>query len=139
MHADFCFGVLICSELSDISNRQRFQGQVDALFIPEWNSDLSTFSALVESAAHDVHAYIAQANNRRYGDTRLRGPLKEHYERDLIRVKGGKNDYFVIEEINHHALRRFQSHPRPPEEKEPTFKPFPIGFPERLSDERRTL
>jgi len=136
MHADFCFGVLICSELSDIANRLRFQGQVDALFVPEWNSDLDTFSALVESAAHDVHAYIAQANNRRYGDTRLRGPMKEHYERDLIRVKGGKNDYFVIAEINFQALRRFQSNDRPPVGKQ-DFKPFPIGFPQRLSHERR--
>ncbi len=139
IHDGFCFGVLICSELSDIENRLRFQGQVDALFIPEWNPDVDTFSALVESAAHDVHAFIAQANNRRYGDTRLRGPMKERFDRDLIRVKGGKNDYFVVTEINYLALRRFQSHPTPPTEGKPKFKPFPIGFRKRLSIERLSI
>ena len=137
VHDGFCFGVLICSELSDIENRLRFQGKVDALFVPEWNPDVDTFSALVESAAHDVHAFIAQANNRRYGDTRLRGPMKERFERDLIRVKGGKNDYFVVTEINYFSLRRFQSHSEPPTKGTQLFKPFPIGFPKRLSLERQ--
>lgn len=137
IHDGFCFGVLICSELSDIENRLRFQGQVDALFIPEWNPDVDTFSALVESAAHDIHAFIAQANNRRYGDTRLRGPMKERFERDLIRVKGGSNDYFVVTEIDYFALRRFQANPVPPTSERQKFKPFPIGFPNRISIERK--
>lgn len=137
-HQSFCFGVLICSELSDIGNRQRFQGQVDALFIPEWNQDIESFSTLVEAASLDVHAYIVQANNRRYGDSRMRGPLKTPYLRDLIRVKGGLNDYFVVGEIQHVELRRFQSHSVPPTGENVIFKPFPIGFPNRLSETRRT-
>lgn len=136
-HQSFCFGVLICSELTDIGNRQRFQGQVDALFIPEWNQDIESFAALVESASLDVHAYIVQANNRRYGDSRMRGPLKTPYLRDLIRVKGGLNDYFVVGEIQHVELRRFQSHSVPPTGENVIFKPFPIGFPNRLSETRR--
>jgi hypothetical protein len=138
-HQGFCFGVLICSELTDIQNRQRFQGKVDALFIPEWNRDIESFSALVESAALDVHAYVAQANNRRYGDSRMRAPMKAHYLRDLIRVKGGLNDYFVVGEIDYMRLRRFQSHVVPPTGEDEIFKPFPIGFPSRLSTNRRTI
>ena len=137
-HQSFCFGVLICSELTDIVNRQRFQGQVDALFIPEWNQDIESFATLVEASALDVHAYIVQANNRRYGDSRMRGPLKAHYFRDLIRVKGGLNDYFVVGEIEHVTLRQFQSHAVPPSGDSVRFKPFPIGFPARLSAARRT-
>ncbi|RFC50798.1 MAG: Reverse transcriptase (RNA-dependent DNA polymerase) [Verrucomicrobia bacterium] len=137
-HQSFCFGVLICSELTDIANRQRFQGQVDALFIPEWNQDIESFATLVEASAIDVHAYIVQANNRRYGDSRMRGPLRVHYLRDLIRVKGGLNDYFVIGEIEHVTLRQFQSHAVPPSGEGVRFKPFPIGFPSRLSAARRT-
>jgi hypothetical protein len=125
--------------LTDIENRQRFQGKVDALFIPEWNRDIESFSALVESAALDVHAYVAQANNRRYGDSRMRAPMKAHYLRDLIRVKGGLNDYFVVGEIDYMLLRRFQSHAVPPTGDDEIFKPFPIGFPSRLSANRRTI
>jgi hypothetical protein len=137
-HQNFCFGVLICSELTDIANRRRFQGQVDALFIPEWNQDIESFASLVEASALDVHAYIVQANNRRYGDSRMRGPLKTPYLRDLVRVKGGLNDYFVVGEIDHVALRRFQSHNVPPTGDGVQFKPFPIGFASRLSACRRT-
>lgn len=133
IHGDFAFGVLICSELTDMANRLRFQGKVDALMIPEWNKDLVSFSTLVESAALDIHAFIAQANNRKYGDTRLRGPMKDHFRRDIIRVKGGENDYFVIAEIDFLALRKFQRHKTPPESEDEIFKPFSKGFPERLS------
>jgi len=136
-HQDFYFGVLICSDLTDIQNRNRFRGKADCLFVPEWNQDIVSFASLVESAALDVHAYVAQANNRRYGDSRLRGPLKANFRRDLIRLKGGRNDYFVIEEICHHELREFQSHPTPPDDENQIFKPFPIGFPQSMSPLRR--
>jgi hypothetical protein len=133
IHGDFAFGVLICSELTDMANRLRFQGKVDAMMIPEWNKDLVSFSTLVESAALDIHAFIAQANNRNYGDTRLRGPMKDHFRRDIVRVKGGENDYFVIAKIDYWALRKFQRNKTPPLGKDEIFKPFPKGFPERLS------
>jgi len=137
-HHGFRFGVLICSELTALANRLRFQGQIDALFIPEWNQDIESFSALVESAALDVHAYVIQANNRRYGDTRMRAPMKIHHRRDLIRLKGGMNDYFVVGEVEYMPLRRFQSNVVPPTGESVTFKPFPIGFPDRMSPARRT-
>lgn len=133
IHGDFAFGVLICSELTDMANRLRFQGKVDAMMIPEWNKDLVSFSTLVESAALDIHAFIAQANNRKFGDTRMRGPMKDHFRRDIVRVKGGENDYFVIAKIDYWALRKFQRNKTPPLGEDEIFKPFPKGFPERLS------
>ena len=136
-HQGLCFGLLICSELTDIQNRERFQGKVDALFVPEWNRDIESFGALIESAALDVHAFIIQANNRRYGDSRIRAPMKDNFRRDVVRVKGGLNDYFVVGEINYMSLRRFQSHAVPPTGDAAVFKPFPIGFPDRLAPNRR--
>lgn len=129
VHGGLCFGVLICSELTNIRNRALFQGKVDTLFIPEWNSDLESFGALVEASALDVHCYVAQANNRRYGDSRMRAPFKVHHERDVIRLKGGENDYFVVGTIDYMTPRRFQSFAVPPMGKNATFKPFPLGFP----------
>ena len=137
VHSAFCFGVLICSDLTNIENRSRFQGQVDALFVPEWNRDTVSFASLVESAALDVHAFIAQANNRRYGDSRLRAPMKEHHSRDLVRVNGGLNDHFIIGRIDFGSLREFQSSHLPPSGDDQIYKPFPIGFPQRMSPFRR--
>ena len=124
-HGDLRFAMLICSELTNISHRAALRGKVDALFVPEWNPDTETFNALVESAALDMHAYIVQCNDRQYGDSRIRAPFKESWQRDLLRVKGGITDYCVIGEIDVQALRQFQSSYRSPAK---PFKPVPDGF-----------
>ena len=127
-HRGFEFAVLICSELQDISFRRAFQGQVDGLVIPSWNKDLETFSALVESAALDVHAYVAYVNNRLYGDSRVRCPAKESYRRDVCRIRGGEDDYVVVVQIDIDGLRRFQSRAKNwPCDNDP-YKPVPQGF-----------
>jgi predicted alpha/beta hydrolase family esterase len=124
-HGNLRFALLICSELTNISHRAALRGKVDALFVPEWNQDTETFNALVESAALDMHAYIIQCNDRQYGDSRIRAPFKESWQRDLLRVKGGMTDYCVIGEIDVQALRQFQSSHRSPAK---PFKPVPDGF-----------
>lgn len=125
VHGEFTFGVLICSDLTTISHRLRFQGAIDALLVLEWNKDTETFEFLVESAAHDLHAYIVQVNNRLYGDSRIRVPAKEHYARDVVRVKGGLTDYFVVADLDIASLRQFQ---RKFPNGSKAFKPLPVGF-----------
>ena len=127
-HGDFYFGILICSELTDINYRACLRGSVDAIFVPEWNSDIEMFSSLIEAAAYDVHAYIIQCNNRKFGDTRIRIPAKKHFERDIVKIKGGENDYFVIGEIDIKRLRQFQSFAISPTGETAAFKPVPAGF-----------
>lgn len=124
-HGDLRFALMICSELTNISYRAALRGKVDALFVPEWNQDTETFNALVESAALDMHAYIIQCNDRQYGDSRIRAPFKDSWQRDLLRVKGGITDYCVIGEIDVQALRQFQCSYRSPAK---PFKPVPDGF-----------
>ncbi|MGD0494404.1 MAG: hypothetical protein ABSC32_23025, partial [Steroidobacteraceae bacterium] len=127
-HHGFCFGVLVCSELQNMAHRQSFQGNVDAVFVISWNKDLDTFSALVESAALDVHACIALANNRMYGDSRARVPAKQPYQRDLCRVRGGQNDYLVVVEFNYKSLREFQSRFKNWGRDGDLYKPMPEGY-----------
>lgn len=124
-HGDLRFALLVCSELTNISYRAALRGQVDVLFVPEWNQDTETFNALVESAALDIHAYIVQCNDREYGDSRIRAPYKESWMRDILRVKGGISDYCVMGKIDVQALRQFQSSYRSPPA---VFKPVPDGF-----------
>jgi len=124
-NASVALSVLICSDLLDIEARSRLRGKIDILFVPAWNKDTPTYSALVESAAYDLHAFIALCNSREYGDTRLRSPAKEEYARDVIRLKGGMSDYFAVGEIDVRTLRRFQSAYRSADK---PFKPTPTGF-----------
>ncbi|MCB1657780.1 MAG: hypothetical protein KDI39_06080 [Pseudomonadales bacterium] len=136
-HNGFYFGVMVCSELQNTKERANFQGAVDALMVLSWNQDLETFSALIESAALDVHAYTILVNNRKYGDSRVRSPAKESFERDLARVRGGDNDFVVAVTLDIDKLRAFQSREkRWPENTDP-FKPVPEGF--KMLDARRKL
>lgn len=128
------FSVLICSDLRDIRRRATLRGHIDLLVVPAWNPDVKTYSALVDAAAHDIHTYVALCNSRTYGDTRLRSPAKIEHLRDVVRLKGGRDDFFVIGEIDINKLRRFQSGYNL---NHASFKPCPIGF--KISEDRRTL
>ena len=136
-HNGFSFGVMICSELQNSKARIAFQGEVDALLVLAWNKDLDTFSALIESAALDIHAYTVLVNNRNYGDSRVRVPAKESFERDLARLRGGKNDFCVMVELDIQKLRAFQSRAKRWTENGDPFKPTPEGF--KISKARKYL
>lgn len=132
VHGSFQFGVLICSDLTSLDNRAHFQGWVDALFLAEWNQDLSTFGYLVESASHDLHSFVVQTNNRAYGDSRIRGPFVKEYAREVVRVRGGQEDYFVVAKLRVGELRKFQDEFDPVSyektKEDQLFKPLPIRF-----------
>lgn len=133
-HNGFFFSGLICNDLLNIDNRCVLRGKIDALIVVEWNKDIDTYNALVESTANDLHSFVVQVNNREYGDTRLRAPYKTDYKRDLARVKGGELDFFVVSTIEALELRTFQKHHVSPPE---PFKPVPTGF--KISEARRNI
>lgn len=124
-HDGFCFSMVVCSELTNIEYRASLRGEIDMLIVPEWNQDLHTFEPLVESAALDIHAYIAQVNNRLYGDTRVRVPAGDEWKRDVLRLRGGMHDYVVAVEIDWRSLRAFQSQTSSLSK---AYKPLPDGF-----------
>jgi hypothetical protein len=98
------------------------------MMVLSWNQDLETFSALVESASLDVHAYVALVNNRRFGDSRVRAPEKTNHKRDVCRLRGGENEHVVVVKLDAKKLREFQSRAnRWPDDDDP-FKPVPEGF-----------
>ncbi len=107
-HGGFCFSVLVCSELTDIENRSRLRGLVDALFVLAWNKDINSFSPIIEAATLDLSAYVIQCNNNKYGDSRIRVPAKETYMRDLVRLRGGDSHYYVCESLDVEELRAQQ-------------------------------
>ncbi len=137
IHNGMYMGVLVCSELQNIEYRSAFQGHVDCMMILSWNKDIETFSALVDSACFDVHAYIALVNNLRYGDSRLRRPAKQSHLRDVCRVRGGLNNQLVVVEIDPAQLRAQQSRAKRWPKKNDAYKPAPEGF--VISDARRSV
>ena len=128
------FGLLICSDVLNVDYRSLLRGNVDLLVIPAWNKDVPTYSSLVDATAVDLHTYVALVNSRTYGDTRLRAPAKESYERDVVQLRGGIDDFFVVGEIDVEALRKFQSYYKSPDK---PFKPVPTGF--EISEDRKCV
>jgi predicted amidohydrolase len=133
-HDKFSFSGLICNELLNIDYRQPLRGKIDALFVVEWNKDTEMYDPIVSSTSNDLHCFMVQVNNRKYGDTRLRGPYKESYNRDKVRVRGGELDYFVVATIDAKEIREFQRNHRSPEK---PFKPIPSGF--TMSEKRKRI
>ncbi|TWI83274.1 hypothetical protein IQ13_1382 [Lacibacter cauensis] len=124
---------LICNDVLNINNRYPLRGEIDCLVLVEWNPDTETYDGLIKATANDLHCFVIQVNDRLYGDTRIRAPYKEHYMRDVVRIKGGEIDYFVVSKIEVESLREFQRDFRSsPKGK---FKPVPTGY--EISDERR--
>lgn len=123
-HKGFFFAPLICSDLTNLTHRSSLRGHIDALFVLEWNQDVKTFASLVEASASDLHAFVIQANNRAFGDSRIRAPTIHDYERDVVQVKGGVADYYVLGEIDVAQLRMEQRR----RVSKAKFKPKPIGY-----------
>ena len=136
VHGKFAFSTLICSEITDIRNRERLRGLIDALFILAWNQDHSSFSPIIESAALDLHSYIVQCNNNKYGDSRVRMPGKEPWNRDTVRIRGGEDPYYVTVTLNIDDLREFQSTFTEPKQTD-KFKPLPQGFRDVMAEYRK--
>lgn len=126
-HGRFHFGVLICSELLEIDLRRGLFGAVDMAAVLGWNKSLSTFGPLVESASVENSCFIALANNRRYGDSRIHGPYKDEFRREVVRLKGGRHDYIVAGDIPFEQLQRFHSRAGPIDSGQ-QFIPYPPGY-----------
>ena len=135
-HGNYVLGVVNCSDLTTPQNRVKYQGKVDGLYVLEWNPDVKTFGFLVEGAAHDVHTFVVQVNNRMYGDSRVRAPYRQDHARDIVQLKGGVSDYYVLGDMDFVSLRKYQKSNRMAD-KNSTFKPVPVGF--KMSSMRKKI
>jgi len=115
-----------CFELADTFHRSIFRSKIDLLIASEWNKDTPYFSNIVEALSRDLHCYIAQVNTSQFGDSRLTQP-SESARKDLMKLKGGKNDTVLVEDLNITALREFQLKyfERIKADNDDSFKPVP--------------
>ncbi len=119
------FAAFNCFELADIKHRAMFKDEVDLIVACENNPDTNYFSNIVESCIRDFHCYLIQANNSKFGDTRISKPVN-NVEINQIKIKGGINAAVLIDEIDIKNLRDFQIQEYSSENKD--YKPTPPGF-----------
>lgn len=72
-----------------------------------WNKDLDIFVFLIEFVVLDIYVYIILVNNWKYGDSCVCLFVKESFLCDIVRVRGGENDFVVVVILDIKVLRLF--------------------------------
>ena len=121
------FAIYNCFELASIEDRSIFKGKVDFIVASEFNRDTTYFSNIVESASRDLHCYVVQANDSKYGDSRIVSPSKSE-SMSPLRIKGGDNLTFLTMNLDLKALRTHQRKGYGLQKDSKEFKPTPPGF-----------
>ena len=121
------FAPYCCFEIASIEDRALFKSKIDTAVVIEWNKDVEYFSNIIESMSRDLHCYCVQVNSSQYGDSRITQPAQS-YQKDIVRAKGGRNDYLIVEKIDIRALRKFQLQDYGLQESQGKYKPTPPGF-----------
>lgn len=117
------FTAFCCFEMADIAARAKFRSRIHALFAVECNRDVNYFDDIVGSTARDLHCYVVQVNNSKYGDSRITAPSKTE-TMNVARVSGGDNSVVVTGVMLIKDLIEF----RRLEEGKENFKKKPPGF-----------
>lgn len=128
------FANYYCFELADAFHRSLLKSKVDLLIGVEWNRDTLYFGNIVEAGSRDLHCYVAQVNTCQFGDTRLTQP-SDSASKDILRLKGGRNDAILVDTIDIEKLRQFQLMKHSLSKEMKHFKPLPPDF--RVEDVRR--
>lgn len=101
------FSTYNCFELANIEHRALFRSQLDILFACVWNKDINYYQHITESAARDLHCYVAQSNTSHYGGSCVLQPTSSTVS-NKIYVKGGENHCILTTKLDISALREAQ-------------------------------
>lgn len=124
---NLCFAPYCCYEIASIEDRALFKSIIDAIIVVEWNKDTNYFSNIVESVVRDLHCYCIQTNSSDFGDNRLTQPTSSE-NMDIIRAKGGINEYLIVADLDIMKLRSFQKKGPQLQKEDGFFKQTPPGF-----------
>lgn len=129
------FSVLNCYELTDINYRADLVGKVDFVVAIEHNKDTNYFSNIVGSVSRDIHAYIIQVNDSKYGDSRITQPSKTDLM-DLAKIKGGEDVVLLTSTLDIENLRKFQKKSHILQAEDKSYKQTPPNFLNHCDNDR---
>lgn len=98
---------MVCYELTDVMARAILKGKCDFVAASVFNPDTTYFSNIIDSTVRDLHAFVVQANNSFFGDSRVTGPY-DRDSKDIFKIKGGDNDHVVIGAVDFWKYKKFQ-------------------------------
>lgn len=94
-----------CYELADIQSRSKFKSCCDIITVSEFNKDEIYFGNIAESLSRDLYCYCIKSNTSEFGGNSIIQPAPSEM-RKIVELKGGENDYLVIQELDIDKLRK---------------------------------
>lgn len=98
-YGNLSYVTMTCYEVTNIHDRCAMANKINCLYMPVYNKDTNYFSAIINSFSRDISCFIAQSNSNNLGDTCIRQPTSSICA-DIIKAKGGVNNYIIVGEIN---------------------------------------
>lgn len=128
-----------CYELADIQSRGKFKSCCDIITVSEFNKDEIYFGNIAESLSRDNYCYCIKANTSEFGGNSIIQPAKSEM-RKIVDLKGGDNDYLVVQELDINKLRTNAiKSDVVPNNKDVELKPNPPGLDIDIIKERMGL
>jgi len=93
-----------CYELADIESRAKFKNCCDIITVSEFNKDSIYFANIAESLSRDNYCYCIKSNTSEFGGNCIIQPAKSEMKK-IVDLKGGENDYLVVQDIDVGKLR----------------------------------
>jgi len=93
-----------CYEIADIQSRGQFKSCCDIVTVSEFNKDEIYFGNIAESLSRDNYCYCIKANTSEFGGNSIIQPASSEMMK-IVDLKGGDNDYLVVQELNINKLR----------------------------------
>ena len=93
-----------CYELADIESRAKFKNCCDIITVSEFNKDSIYFTNIAESLSRDNYCYCIKSNTSEFGGNCIIQPAKSEMKK-IVELKGGENDYLVVQDIDVGKLR----------------------------------
>lgn len=104
----YTYATMTCYEATSIRDRSILSNWIELLYMPVFNRDTNYFSNIIASFSRDASCFVVQSNTNVYGDSRITAPYDTLYS-DIVKIKGGDNNYFVVGTIDLNLLyRRFE-------------------------------
>ena len=128
-----------CYEIADIQSRGKFKSCCDIITVSEFNKDEIYFGNIAESLSRDNYCYCIKANTSEFGGNSIIQPAKSEM-RKIVDLKGGDNDYLVVQKLNIHKLRNNAiKSDLTPNNRDVNLKPNPPGLNKEIIKERMGL
>ena len=128
-----------CYEIADIHSRGRFKSCCDIITVSEFNKDEIYFGNIAESLSRDNYCYCIKANTSEFGGNSIIQPASSEI-RKIVDLKGGDNDYLVVQELDIDKLRKNAiKSDLFPFNKDTKLKPNPPGLNKDIIKERMGL